>query len=288
MTLRVVQPSGIEREDLDFRHLRPDQVGEHHRLSAQAAGVHHPAVIAHRGAQDFQVRATFSGVWFDMKRILASCLITLEHQGSDQRISCVIYGRMRADIDFCCIAASYRPTGTAMSRISLRRLRQDPHIRARPADPPPPRAVHPAPVRRGGPKQRETIPGLTGVYRDTPETLLAQIESDLAAGVSKFLLFGVPTAHATHAISWAFTSGQVAAIKRFGKNVWLAVDACLVLLHPPWPLRRAEPGRRSPGQRAQRRGTGGRGRGLRARRRRLRRAQRHDGRPNRRHPARAR
>ena len=116
-----------------------------------------------------------------------------------------------------------------MSRISLRRLRQDPHIRAltRETRPHPEQFIQPLFVVEGL-KERETIPGLTGVYRDTPESLLAQIESDLAAGVSKFLLFGVPTAHATHAISWAFTSGQIAAIKkRFGKRVWLAVDVCL-------------------------------------------------------------
>ena len=116
-----------------------------------------------------------------------------------------------------------------MSRISLRRLRQDPHIRAltRETRPHPEQFIQPLFVVEGL-KERETIPGLTGVYRDTPESLLAQIESDLAAGVSKFLLFGVPTAHATHAISWAFTSSQIAAIKkRFGKRVWLAVDVCL-------------------------------------------------------------
>ena len=88
-----------------------------------------------------------------------------------------------------------------MSRISLRRLRQDPHIRAltRETRPHPEQFIQPLFVVEGL-QQRETIPGLTGVYRDTPASLLAQIESDLAAGVSKFLLFGVPAAacHARH------------------------------------------------------------------------------------------
>jgi porphobilinogen synthase len=116
-----------------------------------------------------------------------------------------------------------------MSSISLRRLRQDPHIRAltREARPHAEQFIQPLFVVENL-RERETIPGLTGVYRDTPSSLLAQIESDLAAGCSKFLLFGVPATHESQAISWAFTAGQVAAIKqRFGKRLWLAVDVCL-------------------------------------------------------------
>jgi porphobilinogen synthase len=116
-----------------------------------------------------------------------------------------------------------------MSRISLRRLRQDPHIRAltRQARPHPEQFIQPLFVIEGL-SGRETIPGLPGVHRDTPATLLQQIEADLAAGVSKFLLFGVPAAHAPKDIDWSFTAKQIAAIKqRFGKKVWLAVDVCL-------------------------------------------------------------
>jgi porphobilinogen synthase len=116
-----------------------------------------------------------------------------------------------------------------MSRINLRRLRQDAHIRAltRQARPHHEQFVQPLFVVESI-AGRETIPGLTGVYRDTPASLLQQIESDLAAGCSKFLLFGVPANHGTHDLDWRFTASQVAAIKqRFGKDVWLAVDVCL-------------------------------------------------------------
>ncbi len=116
-----------------------------------------------------------------------------------------------------------------MSRISLRRLRQDPHIRAltREARPHPEQFIQPLFVVQGI-AAREPIPGLPGVYRDTPASLLAQVEADLAAGVSKFLLFGVPAEHRLKAIDWSFTSGQIAALKkRFGKDIWLAVDVCL-------------------------------------------------------------
>jgi porphobilinogen synthase len=121
-----------------------------------------------------------------------------------------------------------------MSRISLRRLRQDPHIRAltRQARPHPEQFIQPLFVVEGL-SARESIPGLPRVYRDTPATLLQQIEADLAAGVSKFLLFGVPAAHAVKDIDWSFTAGQIAAIKqRFGRQVWLAVDVCLCSATP--------------------------------------------------------
>src|SRR5215213_7195551 len=121
-----------------------------------------------------------------------------------------------------------------MTQISLRRLRQDPHVRAltRGTRPHPEQFIQPLFVVEGI-DQRETIPGLTGVYRETPASLLMQIESDLSRGVSKFLLFGVPASHATHDIDWSFTAGQIAAVKKkFGKDVWLAVDVCLCSATP--------------------------------------------------------
>ena len=116
-----------------------------------------------------------------------------------------------------------------MSRISLRRLRQDPHIRSltRELRVSPEQFIQPLFVVEGL-QAREEVPGLTGVYRDTPASLLQQIEADLAAGVSKFLLFCVPLGKDTHDIDWSFNAGQIAAIKRrFGSDVWLAVDVCL-------------------------------------------------------------
>jgi porphobilinogen synthase len=121
-----------------------------------------------------------------------------------------------------------------MSRISLRRLRQDRHIRAltREARPHFEQFIQPLFVVEGI-TDREVIPGLPGVYRDTPASLLKQIASDLEAGVSKFLLFGVPSTHALRNIDWSFTAGQIAAIKKqFGNNVWLSVDVCLCSATP--------------------------------------------------------
>jgi porphobilinogen synthase len=116
-----------------------------------------------------------------------------------------------------------------MTGISLRRLRQDTHIRAltRGARPHHEQFIQPLFVVEGI-AEREPIPGLTGVYRDTPASLLAQVEADLAAGCSKFLLFGVPATHQARHIDWSFTASQIEAIrKRFGADVWLALDVCL-------------------------------------------------------------
>jgi porphobilinogen synthase len=116
-----------------------------------------------------------------------------------------------------------------MSSLDLRRLRQDEHVRALT------REVHvrldqliqPLFVAEGSP-QPEPIPGLTGVHQESTESLLRQVERDLEAGVTKFLLFGVPQARAERQIDWSFTAGQVRALKaRFGHDIWLATDVCL-------------------------------------------------------------
>ncbi|MFQ5636200.1 MAG: porphobilinogen synthase, partial [Gammaproteobacteria bacterium] len=57
---------------------------------------------------------------------------------------------------------------------------------------------------------------------------IAQIEADLDAGISKFLLFGVPAEKRSAKFEHEFTNRQIAAIKeRFGESVFLAVDVCL-------------------------------------------------------------
>ena len=79
-----------------------------------------------------------------------------------------------------------------------------------------------------GISDREPVPGMPNVYRETPASLLQQIESDLEAGVSKIILFGVPSEKATHNFDFSFTAAQVAAIKQqFGERVWVAVDICV-------------------------------------------------------------
>ena len=116
-----------------------------------------------------------------------------------------------------------------MSSLNLRRLRQNEHVRSLT------REIHvrleqliqPLFVAEGL-NAREPVPGLTGVHQETTDSLLRQVEQDLAAGVQKFLLFGVPRARSERDIDWSFTSGQIRALKqRFGRDIWLATDVCL-------------------------------------------------------------
>ena len=113
--------------------------------------------------------------------------------------------------------------------LTLRRLRQDEHVRALT------REVHlrldqfiqPCFVAEGT-ASAEPVPGLTAVMQETPASLLKQTEADLRAGVRAFLLFGVPRARAARQIDWSFTASQIQALKaRFGKDIWLAADVCL-------------------------------------------------------------
>ena len=79
-----------------------------------------------------------------------------------------------------------------------------------------------------GLQEREAVAGLDGVYRDTADTLLAQIDADLKHGLSKFLLFGVPARKQEPPFNFDFPAAQAHAIKsRFGGDLWLAVDVCL-------------------------------------------------------------
>jgi len=79
-----------------------------------------------------------------------------------------------------------------------------------------------------GIQEREIIPGLTGVYRDTPASLLKQVEQDLKKGVKSFLLFGVPAQKTESGFNYDFTSHQLEALKKqFGRDLFLSVDVCL-------------------------------------------------------------
>ena len=113
--------------------------------------------------------------------------------------------------------------------LTLRRLRQDEHIRAltREVHLDVEQLIQPCFVAEAAARP-EAVPGLSGVMQETPDSLLRQTEADLRAGVRSFLLFGVPRARATHHIDWSFTAGQIRALKtRFGKDLWLAADVCL-------------------------------------------------------------
>jgi len=114
-------------------------------------------------------------------------------------------------------------------RLNLRRLRQSPLIRdlVRQHRVSVDQMIQPLFVV-GGIREREAVPGLTGTFRETSESLLRTVESDLEAGVKKFILFGVPAEKNTHQFRADFTAGEIASLKkRFGKDIFLAADVCL-------------------------------------------------------------
>lgn len=114
-------------------------------------------------------------------------------------------------------------------RLSLRRLRQSSQVRelTREHRVCVEQLIQPLFVVEGI-GAREAVPGMTGVFRETPESLLKQVEQDLAAGVSKFLLFPVPASKSLRGFKPEFASRQIRALKeRFGERIFLAVDVCL-------------------------------------------------------------
>ena len=116
-----------------------------------------------------------------------------------------------------------------LNPISLRRLRQNPAIRdlTREVRFSHEQLIQPYFVVEGI-REKEKIPGLTGVYRDTPDSLLHQVESDLEAGCNKMLLFGVPGTKSEKNFNFDFTSSQIASLrKRFGSDLFISVDVCL-------------------------------------------------------------
>lgn len=119
--------------------------------------------------------------------------------------------------------------GNKYGQLSLRRLRQNPWIRdlVREHRVSVDQLIQPYFVVDGI-SAREPIPGITGTWRDTPSSLLKQIESDLEAGVRKILLFGVPSEKKLDNFNYSFTTKQIAAIKKqFGNDVFVSVDVCL-------------------------------------------------------------
>lgn len=116
-----------------------------------------------------------------------------------------------------------------LNLLSLRRLRQSSAIRTltREVLLSPQKLIQPYFIVENL-TEREAIPGLTGVYRETPDSLLRQVESDLETGCHKMLLFGVPAQKREASFHFDFTASQIAALKaRFGADLFISVDVCL-------------------------------------------------------------
>ena len=75
---------------------------------------------------------------------------------------------------------------------------------------------------------RTSLPGLLGIWSDTIETVMDQIDLDLKAGISKFLVFPIPRSKSNSDFDYSFALQTIRSIKqRFGNQVWIAMDICL-------------------------------------------------------------
>ena len=116
-----------------------------------------------------------------------------------------------------------------MAGMTLRRLRGNEALRqlTRQVRPHPEQFIQPHFVVEGL-AGRQAVSGLPGVYRETTDSLLAQLEADLRQGVNKILLFGVPAEKRERDFQAEFTARQIDRIRSaFGADVWCAVDVCL-------------------------------------------------------------
>jgi porphobilinogen synthase len=77
-------------------------------------------------------------------------------------------------------------------------------------------------------KKRTSLANLNEVNSDTTLSVLEQIRSDLANGISKFLLFPVPSKKTDHDFDFSYFGECIETIRReFGSEVWIAADLCL-------------------------------------------------------------
>jgi len=116
-----------------------------------------------------------------------------------------------------------------MARIGLRRMRLSPFSRdlAREVSIRREKLIQPLFVVEAL-GERQPVPGLGDVHRDTPDSLLKQVESDLETGVTKFILFVVPGRKAESGFAHEFGAAQVERLRsRFGSAIWLSTDVCL-------------------------------------------------------------
>ncbi|WP_411823183.1 porphobilinogen synthase [Leptospira sp. 'Mane'] len=78
-----------------------------------------------------------------------------------------------------------------------------------------------------GLKERESIGGMSGVFRESQSSTYKQIESDLKEGVNQFLLFTVPKKKSDTEFSGNFYHDAISGIKKEFPDIFLWLDTCL-------------------------------------------------------------
>ncbi len=112
------------------------------------------------------------------------------------------------------------------------RLRQHPHLRDLTAAPRFSRAqlIQPLFAVENVSKD-QPITGLGETARQSVDGILSQVEKDLGAGVTQFLLFSVPETKGESGFRTEYSGQVIRAIKkRFGSDLMLWVDTCLCSL----------------------------------------------------------
>lgn len=72
------------------------------------------------------------------------------------------------------------------------------------------------------------LANLPGVQAETTDSILRQVEQDIARGMHKFLLFPVPAAKQEDPRDFRFSSEVIGRLKQaFGDDIWIAADCCL-------------------------------------------------------------
>jgi porphobilinogen synthase len=72
------------------------------------------------------------------------------------------------------------------------------------------------------------LPNLNGVQAHTPDSLLRTVEDSVRQGISKFLLFPVPSAKQDIPTDFSFSLAVLDQLRRnFGDEIWLVADCCL-------------------------------------------------------------
>ena len=113
--------------------------------------------------------------------------------------------------------------------LTQRRLRTDSHIRELTASV---KLSHKSFIQplfvEEGLAAKRLVKGLYGVEVETAETILFTIEACLQNGISKFLLFPVPSAKKETEFDFSFAVSVIKKIQEaFGEQVWIAADVCL-------------------------------------------------------------
>lgn len=122
----------------------------------------------------------------------------------------------------------------ATNPLTQRRLRANEHIRSLVASV---RLSHQVFIQplfiEEGLQEKRVLEGMDDLYVDTIHTIESTIAADIASGITKFLLFPIPSVQKKDSFDFSFVAEAIKQIKKqFGGSIWLAADVCLCSYTP--------------------------------------------------------